>query len=859
MAHKKAGSSSKNGRDSVGQRLGVKGGDGQLVNAGSIIVRQRGMTFVAGSGTGLGRDYTVFATVPGRVRFEHVRRDKKRIRIIEEAPARARRAPDDRPPSETSSVKPDIHPTYYQATVTCASCHTTFTVGSTSPSLARGRVLQLPPVLHGQADDRRHGRPGRALPEAARALGTDLTAGSRPGAPGRLAMARFAYGGQALMEGVLMRGKDAIGVAVRGPDGQIFGAQERLNSILHRNRFARAPFFRGIVVLYETLVIGTRWLMRSGSLAAAGEGVAMGGRAVALTFASRSRSRSGCSWCCRCSSAQGATNAATSGGNAVHPAPPRGVHPGGSSSWATCSWSAARPRSARVPYHGAEHMTIHALEHDEPLTVENARRYPTAHPRCGTEFLVVFIIVSIILFSVLAGQDLLGQHPRAASCSIPVVAAVATSCSAGAPSGASNWAVRWLFLPGIWLQSITTKQPDDSIIEVAIASMQEALAANGETAPRSGSRRHPPDAHAGCRELATRDGGPGGGRGGRPRQRRGRAGPGREPRGIGSTTSSAASPARGGMGGPCGRGRSDRSRTLGREQARLAPVVDDIRQLRAARAQLAAARVERERGARTGAARPRPRGRRTSSRRRRLRLIEALRVQLLPRDPNDDRNVILEVRAGAGGDEAALFAAELLRMYVRYAERHRWGVELMSASETGIGGVKEAILEIHGDGAWSRLKFEGGVHRVQRVPATESSGRIHTSTATVAVLPEADEVDIRIDEDKDLRIEVKRSSGPAARASTRPTRPCASPTCRPASWSRSRTRRASTRTRPRRWRCCARGCSRWSSAGRTRRRLPRAAAWSAPASAPRRSRTYHFSQDRVTDHRIDMDLHDVPP
>ena len=126
--------------------------------------------------------------------------------------------------------------------------------------------------------------------------------------------------------------------------------------------------------------------------------------------------------------------------------------------------------------------------------------------------------------------------------------------------------------------------------------------------------------------------------------------------------------------------------------------------------------------------------------------------------------MIIEIRAGAGGEEAALFAAELLRMYLRYAERHRFATEVLSLNETGIGGIKEAIVQVHGDGAYSRLKFEGGVHRVQRIPATESSGRIHTSTATVVVMPEADEVEVEIDEERDLRIDVKRSSGPGGQS-----------------------------------------------------------------------------------------------
>ncbi|HOK54959.1 MAG TPA: peptide chain release factor 1, partial [Armatimonadota bacterium] len=133
------------------------------------------------------------------------------------------------------------------------------------------------------------------------------------------------------------------------------------------------------------------------------------------------------------------------------------------------------------------------------------------------------------------------------------------------------------------------------------------------------------------------------------------------------------------------------------------------------------------------------------------------KVMLLPKDPNDEKNVIMEIRAGTGGDEAALFAGDLLRMYERYAERRGWSAELLSATTNGIGGYKEAVLLIKGRGAYSALKFESGVHRVQRVPATESSGRIHTSAATVAVMPEAEEIDVQINPD-DLEIDTYRSS-----------------------------------------------------------------------------------------------------
>ena len=150
-------------------------------------------------------------------------------------------------------------------------------------------------------------------------------------------------------------------------------------------------------------------------------------------------------------------------------------------------------------------------------------------------------------------------------------------------------------------------------------------------------------------------------------------------------------------------------------------------------------------------------------RERKESLENQLKILILPKDPNDAKNVIVEIRAGTGGEEAALFAAELSRMYTRYAESRRWRVEMMSSNPTGLGGYKEIIVSIEGQGAYSRLKYEGGVHRVQRVPVTEGSGRIHTSAVTVAVLAEADEVEIAIDP-KELRIDVFRSSGPGGQS-----------------------------------------------------------------------------------------------
>ena len=330
------------------------------------------------------------------------------------------------------------------------------------------------------------------------------------GRPGNTDTPRFAYGGQALMEGVYMRGKEAIGVAVRGPEGQIFGGQERLDSVLHRNRFARAPLFRGVVVLYETLVIGTRWLMRSGSLAAAGEGVAFGGGAIALTMLFTVGLAVGIFVLLPLLVAQGGATLLFGDVDSgvglflIHIA--EGLVRVG----LFVGYLALVSRSAEIgrvfQYHGAEHMTIHALEHDQPLTIDNIRRYPTAHPRCGTEFLVIFIIVSILLFSLLAGMDLwlaiLGRILL-----VPVIAAVSYELLKFGAARREQGFWKWLFMPGIWIQRITTKQPDDSMIEIAVSAMQEALVANGETAPEGSldPQREPiPDAGELAREVEAR-------------------------------------------------------------------------------------------------------------------------------------------------------------------------------------------------------------------------------------------------------------------------------------------------------------------------------------------------------------------
>jgi uncharacterized protein YqhQ len=299
-------------------------------------------------------------------------------------------------------------------------------------------------------------------------------------------MPRYSYGGQALIEGVLMRGRDAIAVALRHPDGRIVYATERLDSGVHGTRWSKLPFLRGLIVLYETLFVGTRWLVRSATLQAAGtgeegdEGVELGKGSIALMLVITLAFGVGIFFLLPLLLASATTSNIQNGlvQHLVEGLIRVAIFIG-------YLLLIARAEDVRrvFQYHGAEHMTIHALEAGDPLVVDAVRKYPTAHPRCGTEFLVVVIALSIIAFSLVGRQEpavMIGSRILL----IPVIAAVGYELLKWGAKHRSNRIVRAIMYPGILVQKITTRQPSVDMIEVAIVSMEQALVADGEALPK---------------------------------------------------------------------------------------------------------------------------------------------------------------------------------------------------------------------------------------------------------------------------------------------------------------------------------------------------------------------------------------
>ena len=296
-------------------------------------------------------------------------------------------------------------------------------------------------------------------------------------------------------------------------------------------------------------------------------------------------------------------------------------------------------------------------------------------------------------------------------------------------------------------------------------------------------------------------------------------------------------------------------RTLGKEHADLRQVVEGFRAYRGMEGDVEAAREMLKDSKDADASFLRDE---ISHLEKKLSEMEAsLREMLVPKDPKDDKNVIVEIRAAAGGDEAALFARDLFDMYQRYAERQKWKVDVMSANTPGVGGFKEVVFEIKGKGAYSRMKFESGVHRVQRVPTTESQGRIHTSTATVEVLPEAEEVEVQINP-ADLELDVFRSSGPGGQ-SVNTTDSAVRITHKPTGIVVAcQEERSQLQNRER---CMQILRAKLLQRAEEEQRSKIAAERKGQVGTGERSekiRTYNFPQNRVTDHRVGMDLYKLP-
>src|SRR5215204_5938773 len=489
-------------------------------------------------------------------------------------------------------------------------------------------------------------------------------------------------GGQAVLEGVMMRGPSNWAVAVRKPDGDIAQVNQPIKSPMARHRIFRLPVIRGIVALGESLAIGFRALAISANYAAQdanadekeevetelSRGAIFFAFAIAIGFAL-----------------------------ALFKVTPALI-----TNWLPIETDglfvivegvirvtifvlyilviSLLPDLKRVfQYHAAEHKAINALEAGEELTPENVQRFSLIHPRCGTAFLLWVMVIAIFVFAFI-GQPSWPWLIASRILLLPVIAGLAYEVIRFAGKHTDNRLLMAMLAPGLWLQRLTTREPSLDQLERKYRETQE--------------RMSDPAVYNDHREAAET--------GRRLKELEGPYKLAQEWRGVTEDLEAA------------------------RDDGDLRELVPDLE------ARLAA-------------------------------LEEELKRAHVETDPADSKDVILEVRQGVGGDEAALWAAEVLRMLTRYAERRGWKTETLGGSPNEFGGIKEMTIAVKGDGAYSVFKWEGGTHRVQRVPETESQGRIHTSTATVAVMPEAEEVEVEIDQN-DLKIDVYRSTGPGGQS-----------------------------------------------------------------------------------------------
>ena len=466
-------------------------------------------------------------------------------------------------------------------------------------------------------------------------------------------------GGQAVIEGVMMRGKDKIAVAVRQPDGEIAIDVGPANSITDKYPFLKKPLLRGVVALCESLYHGMKALAYSAQVSGEDD-EQLDSKEMAMTIAFSIVLAVVLfiiipTWSMRFLNAWTHDHMIL---NLAEGALRMLIFLG-----YITAISSMKDIQRVFQYHGAEHKTIYTYEAGLPLEVANVRQFSTLHPRCGTNFLMIVMLISMFVFTFLGWPNLF-ERIMSRIILMPVIAGVSYEIIRYAGSHIDSAWVRTAIFPGLCLQKLTTREPDDSQIEVAIASLKAAKLTDIVTVFRE------------YRDLV--------------------------------------------------KAKNDAEEIIaaGDDRELTEMAYDELKELKP---QLAV-------------------------------YEERLTVLLLPSDPNDDKDVIVEIRGGAGGDEAALFAGVLFRMYTRYAEARGWRIEIMDSNPTELGGFKEVVFQICGDGVYGRMKFESGVHRVQRVPETESQGRVHTSTVTVAVLPEAEEVDVEINP-ADLRVDTYRAGG----------------------------------------------------------------------------------------------------